>query len=57
MINQKGPIRMEIGVMLLEMIEVNKDASDAVKRDISKETAWQKMFTCITRRRVMKMLT
>ena len=57
MVNQKGPTQMKIGVMPLEMIEVNKDASDVIKRGISKETAWQKMSTCTTRRRVMKMLT
>ncbi len=38
-------------VMPSEMIEGSRDALDVVKRVISKETAWQKMFTCIMRKR------
>ena len=39
MVNQKDPSQMATEVMLLEIIEVNKDALDVVKRDILKETA------------------
>ena len=40
MANQKDPLQMVTEVMLPEMIEVNKDASDMAKRDTSKETVW-----------------
>ena len=39
MVNQRGLLQIEIEIMPLEMIEENKDASDAVKKDISKKTA------------------
>jgi len=41
--------------MLLEIIEENKDASDAAKRAISKETVWQKMSIYIIRKKQKKM--
>ena len=48
---------MEIEVTLPEMIKESRDVSDAAKRAISKETAWQKTFICTMRRKMMKMLT
>ncbi len=56
MANQKDPLQMVTEVILPEMIKVNKDALDVAKRDISKETVWQKISTCIMRRRAIKML-
>ncbi len=47
---------MKIKVMQAEMIEGNRDVLDVVKRAISKGTAWQKMFICTMRRRMMKTL-
>ncbi len=38
--NQKDPSQMVAEVMPPEMIEGNKDVSDANKRGISKGTAW-----------------
>ena len=40
MVNQKDPLQIIIEIMPPEMIEVNKDALDVVKKDILKETAW-----------------
>jgi len=57
MVNQKDLLQMEIEVMQAETIEGNRDVSDAAKRAISKETAWQKTFICTMRRKMMKMLT
>ena len=51
MVNQRGLLRMEVEVMLLEMIEENKDALDAVRRCTLKETTWQKMSICIKRKK------
>ncbi len=42
-------------VMLPEMIEGNKGVSNADKRGISKETAWQKMSICTKRKKQKKM--
>ena len=42
---------MIIEVILSEMIEVNKSTSDVVKRDTSKEIAWQKISICIKRKK------
>ncbi len=47
---------MVIEVMQAEMIEGNKDVSDVVKKDISKGIAWQKIFICTIRKKMMKML-
>ena len=47
--NQKDLLQKETKVILLEMIEGNKDVSDVDKRDILKGTAWQKMSTCTRR--------
>ena len=55
MVNQKDPLQMIIEVMPSEMIEVNKDVSDVIKKDTSKETAWQKIFICIKKKKQMKM--
>ena len=38
-------------VMPPEMIEGNKDVSDADKRDTSKGTAWQKISICTKRKK------
>ncbi len=57
MVNQKDPSQMVIEVMLLEMIEVNKDTLDVTKRDILKGIVWQKTSICIMRKRTMKILT
>ena len=54
MVNQKDPSQMIIEVILPEMIEVNRDISDATKRVISKGTAWQKMSICIKRKKQKK---
>jgi len=54
MVNQKDPSQMVTEVMLSEMIEVNKGVLDAIKKDILKETAWQKMFICIRRKKQKK---
>ncbi len=54
MVNQKDPLQMVTGAMLSEIIEGNKDVSDADKRGISKETAWQKMSTCTKRKKQKK---
>ena len=51
MVNRKDLLQMVAEVMPPEMIEGNKDVSDADKRDTSKETAWQKMFTCIEKKK------
>ncbi len=51
MINQKDPSQTVIEVISSEMIEVNKDASDAAKRGILKETAWQKTSICTKRKK------
>ena len=56
MVNQKDPLQMVTGAMLSEIIEGNKDVSDADKRGISKETAWQKMSICIKKKKWKKML-
>jgi len=56
-VNQKDPLQMIIEVISPEMIEVNKGISDTAKRDISKETVWQKTSICTMRKRIMKMLT
>ena len=48
---------MVIEVMSLEMIEESRDVSDAAKKATLKETAWQKISTCIIRRKAIKMLT
>ncbi len=37
--------------MLSEMIEENKDVSDAAKKAILNEIAWQKMFICTIKKR------
>ena len=50
MVNQKDSSQMVIEVMPSEMIEVNKDASDVARRDISKETVWQKTSICTKRK-------
>ena len=50
MVNQKGPSQMVTEVTPPEMIEGNKDVSDADKRDISRGTVWQKTFTCIRKK-------
>ncbi len=42
--------------MPLEMIEGNKSALGVVKRDTLRETVWQKMSTCIKKRKQKKML-
>ncbi len=54
MVNQKDPLQMVTGAMLSEIIEGNKDVSDADKRGISKETAWQKMSICTKRKKQKK---
>ena len=54
MANQKDPLQMIIEVMLSEMIEGNKDASDTDKRGTSKGTAWQKTSICIKRKKQKK---
>ena len=54
MVNQKDPLQMVTEVMLPEMTEGNKDASDADKRGISKGTAWQRTSIC-TKRKKQKM--
>jgi len=51
MANQKDPLQMVTEVMLPEMTEGNKDASDADKRGTSKGTIWQKMSICTKRKR------
>ena len=56
MVNQKDPLQIVIEVMLSEIIEGNRDASDMVKRVILRETAWQKTSICTMRRKMMKML-
>ncbi len=55
MVNQKDSSQMVIEVILSEMTERNKDASDADKRGISKRTAWQKMSICIKKKKQKKM--
>ena len=55
MVNQRGFSRMVIEVISPKIIKVNKGASDVAKRDTSKETAWQKISICITRKKRMKM--
>ena len=57
MANQKDPLQMVTEIMPSEMIEGNKDISDADKRGTSKGTAWQKMSICIRRKQQNKMLT
>ena len=57
MANQKNLLQMATEVMLPEMIEENKDVSDADKRGTLKGTAWQKTSTCIRRKWQKKMLT
>ena len=37
--------------MLLKMIEKSRDVLDVTKRAISKETVWQKMFTCTIKKK------
>ena len=54
MVNQKDPSQIATGVMLSEMTEGNKDVSDANKRGISKETAWQKTSICTKRKKQKK---
>ncbi len=56
MINQKDPSQMEIEIMWAEMIKVNRDVSDVVKRGISKGTVWWKMFICTKRKKQTKTL-
>ncbi len=51
MVNQEDPSLKTKEVMLLEMIEENKDASDVVKKIISKEIVWQRMSICIKKRK------
>ncbi len=51
MVNQKGLSQMKIEVMQAEMIEENRDVLDVTKRAISKETVWQKMFTCTIKKK------
>ena len=41
-VNQRGLSYMKIEVLSPEMIEVNKGASDVIKRAILKGTVWQK---------------
>ncbi len=53
--NQKDPSQMVTEVMPPEMIEGNKDALDADKRDTLKGTAWQKIFICTKRKKQKKM--
>ena len=48
---------MVIEVISSEITEENKGALDVIKRDTSKEIAWQKTSIYIRRRRMMKMLT
>ncbi len=50
-VNQKDLLWIAIEIILLEIIEVNKDVSDMIKRDISKEIAWQKTSICIKRKK------
>jgi len=57
MINQKDPLQMVIEVMPSEMIEVNKDTSDAAKRGISKGTAWQKISIYTKKKKRKRTLT
>ena len=56
MVNQKDSSQIEIEAMLSEMIKESKDALDVVKRATLKETIWQKIFICITKKKQMKML-
>ncbi len=42
--------------MLLGIIEESKSALDVAKKVTLKETAWQKMFICIMKRKQMKIL-
>ena len=57
MVNQKDLSQIEIEVILPEMIEVNKNVSDMVKRDTSKGTAWQKTSICTKKKKMTKTLT
>jgi len=57
MVNQKDSSQMIIEVMQSEMIERNRDVSDVAKRAISKGIVWQKIFTYIMRKKMMKMST
>ena len=57
MVNQKDPSQMEIEVMQAKIIERNRDVSDVAKRAISKGIVWQKIFTYIMRKKMMKMST
>src|SRR6266540_536676 len=54
MANQKDPSQIVTEVMLPEMIEGNKDVSNADKRSTSKGTAWQKMSICTKRKKQKK---
>jgi len=38
------------------MIEENRGVLDVVKRDTSKGIAWQKIFTCTMKRKLIKIL-
>ena len=55
MANQKDPSQMVSEVMPSEMIERNKDVSDADKRYTLRGTAWQKTSTCTKRKKQKKM--
>ncbi len=55
MVSLKDPSQIVIEIMLPKMTEENKDVLDVTKKAISKETIWQKMFTCIMRRKQIKM--
>ena len=51
MVNQKDFLQMATEVMSLETIGKNKDISDAAKRGILKESAWQKTSICTKRKK------
>ena len=54
MANQKDPSQTVTEVMPLEMIEGNKDVSDADKRGTSKGIIWQRTSICIKRKKQRK---
>ena len=54
MVNQEDFLLKIKEVMPSEMIEENKDALDMAKKNISKETVWQKMFTYTKKKKQMK---
>ncbi len=53
-INQEDSLLKTKGVIQLEMIEENKGVLDAIKRSISKEIVWQKMFICTMKKKQTK---